>query len=138
MAHLGLKRNWGQHLNTTLLHQKVKLQALKQWDDESVIGFNHRFEAVASCYTLGDDKVKDIYLDCLRIKLREALVIRVLETLPQAMRDTISVNVNFSKLTQATNTVSQVNQMAYISRRWPQSASPSTVTATHARSAASK
>ena len=54
---------------------KVKLRALKQWEEDSVIDFNHRFEAVASCCTLGDDEAKEIYLDCLRVKLREALAI---------------------------------------------------------------
>ena len=34
---------------------KVKLRALKQQEEESIIDFNHRFEAVASRCTLGDD-----------------------------------------------------------------------------------
>ena len=61
---------------------KVKLRALKQWEEESVIVFNHWFEAVASQCILGDDEAKEIYLDCLRVKLREAQAIRAPETLP--------------------------------------------------------
>ena len=38
---------------------------------------NHQFEAMASRCTLGDDEAKEIYLDCLRVKLREALAIRL-------------------------------------------------------------
>ena len=94
--------------------QKVKLWAIRQRDEESVIDFNHHFEAVASCCIHGDDKIKDIYLDCLKAKLREALAIHALETLPQAMRDAVSVDVYLRKLSQQTQiaqTVGQVNHL---------------------------
>ena len=45
-----------------------------------------------------NDEAKDIYLDCLRVKLRDALVIRTPETLPQAVKDAINVDVNYSRL----------------------------------------
>ena len=77
---------------------KVKPWALKQREEESVIDFNHRFETMASCCTLGDNEAKDIYLDCLGVKLREVLAIRTPETLPQAMKNAISVNVIYSRL----------------------------------------
>ena len=95
----------------------MKLGALKQWEEESVIDFNHRFETVASRCTLGDDEAKEIYLDCLRVKLREALAFSAPESLPQAIMDAISVDVNYSRLGQQpqavlTPMVSQVNQLA--------------------------
>ena len=39
---------------------KVKLWALKQREEESVIDFNHQFEAMTSCCTLGGDEAKEI------------------------------------------------------------------------------
>ena len=57
--------------------QKVKLCSGMM----SLFDFNHRFEAIASCCTCSDDKVKDIYIKCLKVKLRDDLAIRTPETL---------------------------------------------------------
>ena len=72
-----LSRANSHHQSTERKPQKVSLKVLRQWDEESVIIFNHRFEAVVSSCTLRDDEAKDIYLDCLKAKLREALAICV-------------------------------------------------------------
>ena len=97
--------------------QKLKLRGLHQKNDESVIEFNDKFNALADKYHFGEDKVKDIYVDCLRARLREALDIRAPTTLAEAMRVTVTVDVNRNRRNQAapqtTTKGAQVNELAH-------------------------
>ena len=97
--------------------QKLKLKALRQKDSESVIEFNDRFDALASeCY-YGEDEAKDIYVDCLRPRLRDALDVRAPSTLAEAMRVAVTVDVNLSRRgdaappAQTTTATAQVNEL---------------------------
>ena len=77
--------------------QKLKLKALRQEDNKSVIEFNDRFDTLASkCYH-GEDAAKDIYVDCLCTRLQDALAVRAPSTLAEAMRVAVTVDVNLSR-----------------------------------------
>ena len=60
-----------------------------------------RFEAIASYCTWNDDEAKDVYVNCLKPKFREALATHTPKSLEQAICNAIRVDVNLSRFTQA-------------------------------------
>ena len=97
--------------------QKLKLRGLRQRDDESVIEFNDRFDALEDKCQFGGDKVKDNYVDCLCAQLREALDIKAPTMLVEAMHVAVTVDVNMSwrdpAAPQTTTNGAQVSELAH-------------------------
>ena len=95
-------------------HQQ-KLRSQRQGDNEPVLDFNHRFEALAAQCHMSDDDVRDVYVDALRPNLRQALSIRCPDTLQGAMRDAMSLDVSLARLQDGNPLAAvqvQVNQLA--------------------------
>ena len=99
--------------------QKLKLKALQQTDSESVIEFNDWFDAIAPICHYGEDEAKDIYVDCLHPRLRDALDVRAPSTLAEAMHVAVTVNINLShrgestSSAQTTTATPQVNELTH-------------------------
>ena len=66
--------------------QKVKLRALRQWDEGSVIDFNHRFEVVASQCTFAEDEAKDFFLGRSNKNTIKGVITNIIHSLPSIFR----------------------------------------------------
>ena len=75
-----------------------KLRQTKQADNESVLDFNVRFEALAAKCDLPDEDVRDAYVDALRTQIREAIAIKCPDTHAEAMRDAMSLDISLARL----------------------------------------
>ena len=94
--------------------QKLKLRALCQKDAKSVFEFNDRFNALASKCFYGEDKVKDIYVDCLKPRLRDALDVRAPSKLAEAMHVAVTVDVNLSRRGETTTSTTTATTTAQV------------------------
>ena len=77
--------------------QKAKFYPLRQQDNKPVLPFNHRFEAVASRCAFSEDEFLDLYANFFKLKLGEALAIKVQDTLQDAMRHVVGIDINLGR-----------------------------------------